>query len=490
MRDELIRELVEEVGPILVGRAPGKIFQLSRASLAIDFRLAEGTYLFVSVEPAAPRLYLISRRVRDLEKQSAATPSPFVLLARKRLSGAILRAVAKDEGDRVVRLRFESRDELGVAHAPSLVAQLTGRTANFFLLDDKGHVVDALRPARGEGQEVGELYRPPAQPGGATAQPGAPPAFTRGDFASLSEAADDYYRRREAARLFDARVSAARARLHKEISQRDKLRRRLEDDVATHGDADEHKRAGDLLLANIQTAERRGNVVTVADYYSEGAPPVEIAIDENSSLQEEAARRFARYGKAKRAAQEITRRLVTIDEELSGLATRRAELEEIAAARDEEALAEFTGEGTSAADESRAGARARKKEKDAQQVPGARRYQSSDGHEILVGRAARDNDHLTFRVARPHDLWLHAADYPGSHVVVRNPTRADVPHRTIVEAAQLAAYFSQAKQDAKVDVHYTARKFLSKPKGGAPGLVRMSSFRTITVEPREAAERV
>ena len=130
------------------------------------------------------------------------------------------------------------------------------------------------------------------------------------------------------------------------------------------------------------------------------------------------------------------------------------------------------------------------RKKAASEVAGARRYRSSDGYEILVGRAARDNDNLTFRVARPHDLWLHAADYPGSHVVVRNPTRADIPHRTIVEAAQLAAAFSQAKRDAKVDVHYTQRKFLAKPKGAAPGLVRMSSFRSITVEPRESVERI
>ena len=109
--------------------------------------------------------------------------------------------------------------------------------------------------------------------------------------------------------------------------------------------------------------------------------------------------------------------------------------------------------------------------------------------EILVGRAAKDNDHLTFKVARPNDLWLHSADYPGSHVVVRNPTRTEVPHRTIIEAAQLAAYYSRANKNPKVDVHYTQRKFLAKPKGAAAGLVRMSRFRNITVEPRESTTR-
>lgn len=109
---------------------------------------------------------------------------------------------------------------------------------------------------------------------------------------------------------------------------------------------------------------------------------------------------------------------------------------------------------------------------------------------MLVGRAARDNDNLTFKVAKPSDLWLHAADYSGSHVVVRNPTRKEIPHRTLIEAAQLAAYFSQANKDPKVDVHYTQRKFLSKPKGAAPGLVRLLRFKSITVAPTEAGERI
>src|SRR6185312_12066556 len=105
-------------------------------------------------------------------------------------------------------------------------------------------------------------------------------------------------------------------------------------------------------------------------------------------------------------------------------------------------------------------------------IPGVRLYKSSDGYEILVGRGARDNDNLTFRVARPNDLWLHSADYPGSHVVVRRVNRQEIPHRTVIEAAQLAARFSHAGKDAKVVVHYTPRKFLSKPRGAAPGLVR------------------
>src|SRR5207237_248965 len=90
---------------------------------------------------------------------------------------------------------------------------------------------------------------------------------------------------------------------------------------------------------------------------------------------------------------------------------------------------------------------------EAKRVPGTRRYVSSDGLEILVGRTSKDNDHLTLKIARPNDLWLHAADYGGSHVVVRNSTRKDEPHRPLMAAAQLAPDLSQAKRDQKLEWH-------------------------------------
>lgn len=485
MDEQTISRIVSEIMPQLEGCRLGRVFQLSRTALAFDFRT--GLYLFLSVEPASPRLYLIARHTRELEKQSQA-PSSFVYAIRKHLGGGTLLSLNKDEGERVVRLFFNVQDELGEIHKRCLIAQLTGRTANLFLLDEVGHIIDTLRAPRGEGQEIGDSYQPPP----AHIQKSSTTAHTtleQGAFASLSEAADEYYRNLEAARAFAARTAAARARLHKAITQRRKLQRHLTDDLAAHGDADEHKRMGELLMANISTAERLGPKVTVTDYYAEGTPRIELEVDENSTLQESAAKSFARYAKARRAAAEISVRLAALEQELSSLEAERVELESIIAAGTESEFAAYDGEKTTktAQPESQQTARSKRA---VESVPGARRYRSSDGYEILVGRAARDNDHLTFRVARPHDLWLHAADYPGSHVVVRNSTRKEIPHRTIVEAAQLAAAFSQARRDAKVNVHYTPRKFLAKPKGAAPGLVRMSSFRTITVEPRAELERI
>jgi predicted ribosome quality control (RQC) complex YloA/Tae2 family protein len=455
---QLLQNVVAELQTNLTGRYLGKIYQLSAVSFAFDFGL-RGSFLFVSVEPSSPRMYLIRRRTRDLEKQSQQL-NQFGQLLRAKLSGSELLEIAKEPTDRIVRLRFASS---------TLVAQLTGRTAELFLLDEGNQIEGSVR-TRIEG-----IYQaPPIRE--IRVEEDLPQAS-----GSPSEAADAYFSALEHASEFDAQANAVRSRLLKALRQKSKLKENLEHDLAGHGDPEEHKRIGDLLLANLSTAKRHGNKVTVVDYYAEDAPSIEIEIDQNVSLQDEAAQRFRQYGKAKRARQEIAERMVQIDREIAQLNRQVEGILKIIEARDETALASYISQKPAA-----------KKPAKQQQstLPGVRRYVSTDGYEILVGRAARDNDNLTFKIAQPNDLWLHAGDYPGSHVVVRNPTRKEIPHRTIIEAAQLAGRFSQASDDSKVVIHYTPRKFLSKPKGSAPGLVRLSRFKSITVEPKESVERI
>jgi predicted ribosome quality control (RQC) complex YloA/Tae2 family protein len=322
-----------------------------------------------------------------------------------------------------------------------------------------------------------QLYQPPPRP-----LRDAPATLNLNE-SSPSAQLDKHFAAIDAARAFDSKAKSIRSRLTKSIRQQEKLREHLHGDLARHGDAEKHKRTGDLLLANIATAVRDGNKVHVTDYYAEGAPTIEIETDENRSLQEEAALRFRQYTKAKRAAEEIAERLKQIDHETATLERRLEQLDQIIQSKDVTALDSFEKPKPAPKVQPKKSAKPEK-------LSGVRRYLSTDGYEILVGRAARDNDNLTFRVAQPNDLWMHAGDYPGSHVVVRNPTRKEIPHRTIIEAAQLAGRFSQASDDTKVVVHYTERKFLSKPKGAAPGLVRLSRFRSITVEPKESIPRL
>ena len=468
MHQALIQRVVEEFRTTLPGRFFGKIFQLSPLSFAFDFGL-RGEFLFVSVDPTSPRFYLIRRRTRDLEKQSMPLTA-FGQFMRSRLGGASLVHISKDPLDRIIRLNFRIDDETAPIFR-RLVIQLTGRAANIFVLDELNHTIAVLREQ--SQSRMHEVYQPPPRP---QKEP-------REDLNIDATELDSYFTSLDATRAFDSRAKGLRSRLTKTIRQQRTLKDHLHEDLTRHGDPETHKRIGDLLLANIATAVRDGNKVRITDYYTESAPEVEIEVDENRSLQDEAAVRFRQYTKAKHAAEEIAERLKQSDRETATLEHRLQQLDAIIQSRDEAALNGF--EKPAPAPKVSA-----KKTSKPEKIAGVRRYLSTDGYEILVGRAARDNDNLTFRVAQPNDLWMHTGDYPGSHVVVRNPTRKEIPQRTIIEAAQLAGRFSQASEDAKVVVHYTERKFLSKPKGAAPGLVRLSRFRSIIVEPKESVPRL
>ena len=473
MHSKIIQRVVEELRDALIERFFGKVYQLTPVSFAVDFGL-RGEFLFLSVDPASPRLYLTRRRTRDLEKQSLAL-NAFGQVMRSKLSGTHVVDITKDPLDRIVRLTFRSEDDSGQIIFRRLVVQLTGRTADLFLLDELNRIVAVLREQTQT--RLHQFYQAPPRPLKEA------PEVLRLEAGPPSAQLDKHFAATDSAKAFDSKATAMRSRLTKSIRRQRTLRQNLQEDLVRHGDPEHHKRTGDLLLANIATAVRDGNKVLVTDYYADGAPTIEIEVDENRSLQDEAAARFKQYTKAKRAADEIAERMKQIHRETENLERRLQQLDAIIQARDEAALDTFEKPPPAPRVTQKKGARPEK-------ISGVRRYLSTDGYEILVGRAARDNDNLTFRVAQPNDLWMHAGDYPGSHVVVRNPTRKEIPQRTIIEAAQLAGRFSQASEDSKVVIHYTERKFLSKPKGAAPGLVRLSRFRSIAVKPKEAVQRL
>src|SRR6266496_1851678 len=302
MDDQSINTIVAEIKPLLIGRAPGKIFQLSPSSIAIDFGLRDQGYLLLSVEPSLPRMYLIKRRLRDLEKQSAPL-GQFALFLRKELSGTTLQTVQKDAGDRIVRFHFVGTDELGREQKRTLVAQLTGRSANLFLLNEREILTHQARSTRVRtacdsrrlisGQEIGETYHAPATRSTSSSSKSEHTlieTIRSGKFSSFSEAADTYFTSLLSEHAFDAKAAAARSKLSKKISRQQKLLQELQKDLATHADAEQHKRIGDLLLANLGTARRKGNRVKLIDYFADDAPIIEIEIDEQLTLPEEASR--------------------------------------------------------------------------------------------------------------------------------------------------------------------------------------------------------
>lgn len=313
-------------------------------------------------------------------------------------------------------------------------------------------------------------------------------ALIRRQFATLSEAADEYYFYRREAITLRSEYEQLRLRLSREINKLESALRRIESDQTRFGEPDRLKRRGDLILANLATARFDGATVTVVDYYDPSLRELQIDIPEGATLEEAATDYFNQYRKARRAVeaiatrrQEVTRRVDPLKQLLQRLENEptRACIESVG-----EAVRKLLDRPA------RVSKREHKPGRKKQEDRVGRWFQSSDGYEIAVGRNDRDNDALTFRIARPYDIWLHTADYPGSHVVIRNPAREDVPQRTIAEAAALAAFNSQARREGKAAVHYAQRKFISKPPRSKPGLVRLSSFKTIMVEPRGDLKRL
>lgn len=482
MNEATLKAVTDEITPVLSGQKFGRIFQLSKLRYAIDFRLPNGQYLFVSIEAAAPRIYLIERKLKDLEKESL-NPNAFTMVLRKYLANATLQSLRKDENERILRFSLLSQDEIEGFKNYTLVVQLTGRSSNLFLLNDKDYIIDSLRENQGDGQTIATRFLPPVRDKAAPER-GDAVIFPQGNFETLSEALDNFYRNFEAEREFQARAKAAETKINQEIKKRRKLKKNLDQDLEEHGDAENWKKLGDLLLANLATAARIEDKVLVIDYFEDDAPTLEIDVDENLELTEAAENFFKRYTKARNAKNELEKRLELIAAELSELNLQKTQLAQAVEEKDEDFLSSIIGEKPAVKS-------GKNKEKRDDSFKGARRYISSDNLEILVGKASKDNDFLTFRIAKSLDFWLHAADYGGSHVVIRNPNRVvEIPQKTLYEAAQLAAFFSQAKEQPKVAVNYTQKKFVNKPKAAAPGLVSLSSFKTILVEPKEPLERL
>jgi len=305
-------------------------------------------------------------------------------------------------------------------------------------------------------------------------------------FAAINEAADAYFT------LLDERRSflADRQRLESSLTARLKKQRSLISNLKREREGfaqgETYQRYGELLLANLHQASKTERGFLVTDFYHEAQPTIEIPSADKPTPQEAAEHYFKLARKARHGLQTIAARLPEIEREMAQLAGQLAQLSTIT---QREPLAALRAQAPLDQRQKLRPAASGKKAKQ-EHLSGVRRYRSSDGYEMLVGRSDRDNDALTFRLAKSYDLWFHAADYPGSHVVLRNPQRRAVPPRAVTEAAQLAAKFSQARSDSRVAVNYCERKFVTKPKGFAPGQVRLSSFKTVLVEPREAGERM
>ncbi|HEY8552430.1 MAG TPA: NFACT RNA binding domain-containing protein [Thermaerobacter sp.] len=344
-----------------------------------------------------------------------------------------------------------------------------------------------------------------------TAFPVTPPPggrIERDEGGGVSALCDRFYRER-----LDELV---RQRLRRELEHLvrealDRARRRLEareGDLARAEEAEPYRLYGELLTAFAAQVPRGARQVELPNYYDPDGATVVIPLDPALSPQENAQRYFRRYQKAKRGREQAGELVAAAREEVAYLesvehalaeATTTGDLEAIAAELAEQgyapafaALVSGGGGGrggpglAGTARGSRAGAPPRDGE-----APGAPaaaagflRYRGPGGELILAGRNNRQNDALVTRVANPWDIWLHAREVPGSHVLLRLPHREAVPSPAALEAAaRVAAYHSKARWSRRVAVDYTEARHVRKPKGARPGLVRYEHARTLFVAP-------
>jgi predicted ribosome quality control (RQC) complex YloA/Tae2 family protein len=299
--------------------------------------------------------------------------------------------------------------------------------------------------------------------------------------------ADRYFSLLDERRGFFAQKQKLHSHLAGRLKKQRALAGNLRRELAGFGNAETQQRMGELLLANLHQAVKTPAGFEVVDFYDEAQPRIAVPALEKATPQEAAEQYFKLARKSRHGQEAIARRLPEIDRDIAELEQQLSSLDTITRA----GVLNMVAEKYRLAPPPRPAqpVSSTKKTKE-EKLPGVRRYRSTDGFEILVGRTDRDNDYLTFRIAKSMDLWLHVADYPGSHVVLRNPQRKPLPPRAVTEAAQLAAKFSSARTNAKVAVNYCERKFVTRMKSFAPGQVRLSSFKTILVDPGEPGERI
>ncbi|MFN0122469.1 MAG: NFACT family protein [Blastocatellia bacterium] len=314
------------------------------------------------------------------------------------------------------------------------------------------------------------------------------------EFPSINQAADACLTLLDQRRGFAAKRAALESVLRTRLKKQRSLIASLERERAGYDKGPMHQRYGELLLAGLHAAVKTERGFQVTDYYDENQALIEIPAAGKPDAREAADHYFKLARKARNGLQAIAARLpaaqaqaATLDQTIAGIpgVITTAGLAELAAFTEQFQPVKATAV-TRKKETPRQTGRREKEER----FSGMRRYLSSDGYEILVGRSSADNDQLTMRIARPQDLWFHTADYPGSHVVLRNPQKKPVPPRAITEAAQLAAKFSHARESAKVAVNYCERRFVTKPKGFAIGQVRLSTFKTVLVPPGEPGQRI
>jgi len=407
------------------------------APLRIELELRQPgktTRLLLTAEPGLGRISVV-----DARTPARGPASPWLLRLRRELTGARLAEVGSTA--RAAELRFGRKGT-----SRTLVLELEPPGA-LLLLGEDGVPLAA----------AGEAARAPRPPAASSGEPSRLPPS--GDGLLLARAAEALFAGRERA-LEEARVRRRAVQPLRALVERlRRTREKVRAEADRTGLADEHRRLGELLRA--AGAVRRGaREATVTEYTASGQRTVVVPLEPGLDAPAQAERHFRLYrrlsrGSARAAArlEEVERALAEAESELSR--AQRAPLAELPA--------------PAPGGRRRAG-------KPAVHRP-YRVFRAASGERILVGRAGPDNDALTFTVAGPNALWLHARGLPGAHVVVPLDRKKEISQETLLDAAHLALHHARGAGD-RGEVSYTRIRHVRRVPGGAPGAVTYTHEKT------------
>jgi len=533
-----LHHMVEELQRELVNGRIQKINQPFEQELVLQIRSNRQSHrLLLSAHPVFGRIQLTQTTF-----ENPAQPSTFIMVLRKYLQGALIESIEQVENDRIVEITVSNKNEIGDHIQATLIIEIMGKHSNILLVDKSSHKIlevikhvgfsqnsyrtllpgstyiappstESLNPFTVKDEKLFEILQTRETIaknlqslfqglGRDTANElenilisdklstfrnffsqETKPCLTETSFSpvpfanqvgepftSLSDLLDTYYKDKAERDRVKQQASELIRRVENELQKnRHKLKKQEKELLATDN-AEEFRQKGELLTTFLHQVPNDQDQVILENYYTN--QPITIALDKALTPNQNAQRYFKRYQKLKEAVKYLTDLIEETKATILYLESvetvlNQAGLEEIAEIREELIQTGFI--------------RRRQREK-IQKRKKPEQYLASDGKTIIyVGRNNLQNEELTFKMARKEELWFHAKDIPGSHVVISG--NLDPSDEVKTDAAELAAYFSQGRLSNLVQVDMIEVKKLNKPTGGKPGFVTYTGQKTLRVTP-------
>ncbi len=472
MNFEFFSRVVDELALLLPGARLERVYQGEEGGVYFLLRRERKDYiLLLAPKRTMPRMHLVTAK-----PASKPAPHPFVLFLRSHLTGVRVQSIAQLNQDRVAEVRFA---KAGVEYR--LVFELFGSSANLILTDTTSKILAVYYPSALSENAVrtlmpGLAYVLPEKRNlllsGAVRDPAS--QAVSGDALSANREAELFYEHQQEQRGIASLRTELSSPIRKALSKIERRVAALSGDLQSADQTEKYRQAGDLVLANLDRLKTGMEQVDLVGY---DGLSVAVRLDPKLSPARNADRFFRKYKKAKAGHTIITQRLRQAEEEASYLKSLQSSVEQA------QEQSDFVAVHSALVAKGYLKSRGREKILALPATP----YRTVLFHEweILVGKGAKGNDHITTKLARPDDLWLHAEGMPGSHVLVKNPKKTEIPADVLVKAASLAAYYSKGKAGGKVSVTYTRAGLVKKPKGAKPGLVTLTERKSIVVRPEE-----